>query len=231
MGGSRGNRSMELAAVVAQATVMALPMLTSDPDLCREISNSGLSLARELQDHTAESKVLWNLMLVEFYEGKDREAAVNYGEASLSIAREHGLEEQLALTLNDLAKAYFTVDKGDLAWEAISESDDILRKRGDLPMLVDSLITSAGGHFFHGDFLEAMASAEECGKVSMSIGNVRVQAISLYVLGAIYMELGEIGKAIAALDEAIPLVKQIGFHPPLTARVRLALYRGMIGDT
>ena len=98
-------------------------------------------------------------------------------------------------------------------------------------MLVDSLITSAGGHYFLGGFADALASAEECGEVSESIGNVRGQAVSLYVLGAIYMELGEIGKAIAALDEAIPLVKQIGFHPPLTARVRLALYRGMIGDT
>jgi class 3 adenylate cyclase/tetratricopeptide (TPR) repeat protein len=228
---SLGDRSMELAAVVAQATVLAIPMLTSDPDLCREISNSGLSLARELGEHAAESKVLWNLMLVEFYEGKDREAAVGYGEASLAIASEHGLEEQLALTLNDLAKAYFTVDKGDLAWAAISESDDILRKRGNLPMLVDSLITSAGGHFFHGDFLEAMASAEECAEVSMSGGNVRVQAISLYVLGAIYMELGDIGKAMNALEEGNPMLEKMGWHPPLTPRLRLALFCAMAGDT
>ncbi|MCH7737674.1 MAG: AAA family ATPase [Chloroflexi bacterium] len=230
MGTSQGDRAMELAAVVAQATVMALPMLTSDPDLCREISNKGLSLARELHDHHAESKVLWNLMLVEFYEGKDREAAVDYGEQSLAIAREHGLEEQLALTLNDLAKAYFTVDKGDQAWAAISESDDILRKLGNLPMLVDSLITSAGGHFFLGSLLEAMASAEECTEVSMSIGNVRVQAISLYVLGATYMELGEIGKAMAALEESIPILEKMGWHPPLTPQVRLALFCGMAGD-
>ena len=83
------------------------------------------------------------------------------------------------------------------------------------PMLVDSLITSAGGHYFLGGFADALASAEECTEVSESIGNVRGQAVSLYVLGAIYMELGEIGKAIAALDEAILLSKQIGFHPPV----------------
>ena len=98
-------------------------------------------------------------------------------------------------------------------------------------MLVDSLITSAGDRYFMGGFAGALASVEECAEVSKSIGSVRGQAVSLYVLGAVYMELGEIGKAIAALDEAIPLVEQIDFHPPLTARLRLALYRGLIGDT
>ena len=227
---SKGDRTVELAAVVPQSTVLAMPMLTSDPDQCREISNSGLALARELQDHRAESKVLWNLMLVEFYEGENREAAVNYGEQSMAIAQEHGLEEQLAFTLNDLAKAYFTVDRGDEAWAAISESQDLLRAMGNLPMLDDSLITSAGGYFFLARFQDALASAEECTEVSEAIGNTRVKAISQYVLGAIHMELGEIGKAMAALEEGIPMLEKMGWHLPLTPRLRLALFCGMAGD-
>ena len=230
MGTSQRDRAMELAAAVCQATVLAIPMLTSDPDLCQEISHSGLSLARELGGYQAECKVLWNLMLVEFYGGQNRQAAINYGEQSLAIAREFGLEEQLAFTLNDLAKAYFTVDRGDDAWAAISESDDLLRKRGNLPMLDDSLITSAGGHYFQGRFRQAMASAEECTEVSESFGNVRVKAISLYVLGAIYMELGEIGNAIAVLEEAMPMLEKMGWRPPLTARLRLALFFGLAED-
>ena len=98
-------------------------------------------------------------------------------------------------------------------------------------MLVDSLITSAGGHYFLGGFTDAQTSAEECGEVSRSIGNTRVQAVSQYVLGAVYMELGEMGKAIAALEESVPLVEQIGWHIPLSARLRLSIYRGMVGDT
>lgn len=230
MATSQSDRAMELAAVVAQATVFALPMLTSDPELCREISKYGLSLARELGAHEAESKVLWNLMLVEFYEGQNRVLAVEYGEQSLAIAREHDLEEQIAFTLNDLAKAYFTIDRGEEAWAAIRESDDLLRKRGNLPMLDDSLITSAGGHFFHGNFRDSMASAEECTVVSADIGNVRVRAISQYVLGAIYMELGEIGKAMAILEDGIPMLEKMGWNPPLTPRLRLALFCGMAGD-
>ena len=58
----------------------------------RELSNQGLLLARELGDHAAESKVLWNLMLLEYYEGQDREQAIVYGEQSRAIARQLGLE-------------------------------------------------------------------------------------------------------------------------------------------
>ena len=230
LGGSRECPAMELAALVAQATIHATSNPKFNAKLGRELSNSSLLLARELDDHQAESKVLWNLMLVEYYEGHHRESAVSYGEQSLAIARKHGLEEQLAYTLNDIAKGYFTLGKGEDAWAAQRESSDLLRKLGNLPMLIDSLITSAGGHYFLGDFADALASLEECDEVSKSIGSVRGQAVSLYVLGAVYMELGETGKATAALQEAIVLAKQIGFYPPVTARLRLALYCGMVGD-
>lgn len=127
----------------------------------------------------------------------------------------------MVFILTDIAKAYFTVGRAEDAWTTLRECDDLLRKQGNLPMLVDSLITSAGGHYFLGGFTDAQTSAEECGEVSRSIGNTRVQAVSQYVLVAVYMELGEIGKAIAALGESVPL----------SARLRLSIYRGMIGDT
>ena len=228
---SEGDQTMELASLVSQATVLAIPTRAADAGRCHELSERGLELARQLNDYQAESKVLWNLMLVSNYKDLDREKAVEYGEQSLAIAHEHGLEDQLIYTLTDIAKAYFTVDRGDDAWAALGECHELLRKLGNLPMLVDSLITSAGGHFFQGGFTDAQVSAEECVEVSESIGSLRGQSIGGYVLSAIYMELGEIGKAIAALEEAVPAAQQMGFNPPLTARSRLAIYRGLIGDT
>ena len=53
------------------------------------------------------------------------------------------------------------VGKQDQAWAAQRESNDLLRKLGNLSMLTDSLITSAGGHYFSGSFGDAQASAEE----------------------------------------------------------------------
>ena len=81
----------------------------------------------------AESKVLWNLMLLEYYEGQNRDQAIAYGEQSLAIARQFNLQEQMAYTLNDIARAYFVVGKQDQAWAAQKESIDLLRDLGNLP--------------------------------------------------------------------------------------------------
>ena len=225
-----GNRTVELAALIPQATVHSTSNARFDIGKGRELSNRGLILARELADYAAEAKVLWNLMLLEYYEGQNREQAISYGEQSLAIARENNLEEQMAYTLNDIARAYFVVGKQDQAWAAQRESNNLLRKLGNLPMLTDSLITSAGGHYFSGSFADARESAEECLEVSRTIGSQWGQAVSLYVLGAIYIENGEISRSIQVLQEALPLAQQVGFAPPVTVRHRLALFCGMFGD-
>ena len=234
LGQARGNRVLALAALIPQATVYSTSNSMFDGEKGRELSGKGLELARELGDHGAESRILWNLMLLGYYHGTnpetDRPQAIGFGEQSLAIARQYGLQEQLAFTLNDLARAYFVVGRGDEAWEAQKESNGLLRELGNLTMLTDSLITSAGGHYFMGQFQNALASAEECLEVSKTIGSPWARAVSLYVLGAIYLDLGETGRSIQALEEALPLAQEAGFNPPVTARLRLALYHGLVGN-
>ena len=225
------NQTLELAALMPQATVYSTSNAMFDGDKGRELSNRGLGLAKELGDHQAEARILWNLMLLEYYHGTDRQQAIGFGERSLAIAREYGLQEQLAFTLNHLARAYFVVGRGEEAWEAQKESNGLLRELGNLTMLTDSLITSAGGHYFLGQYQNALSSAEECLEVSKSIESVWSQAVSLYVLGAIYLDLGETGKSIEALEQAMPLAEAAGFTPPVTARIRLAMFHGLAGNS
>ena len=84
-------------------------------------------MARELKDYQAESKVLWNLMLVAYYKEGNRDAAVSYGEQSLAIAHEYGLEEQLVFTLTDIAKVYFALGREEEASAALRECDGLLQ--------------------------------------------------------------------------------------------------------
>ena len=77
-----------------------------DPDKGTELSQQALALARELHDPSAEAKALWNLMLVQVYSTADNKIAVEYGEQSIAIAREHGLKRELAFALNDIARPY-----------------------------------------------------------------------------------------------------------------------------
>ena len=79
LGLSQGDQAMELASLVCQGTILAIPTRTADAARGRELSERGLNLARELKDHNAESKVLWNLMLVAYYKEENRDAAVGSG--------------------------------------------------------------------------------------------------------------------------------------------------------
>ncbi len=232
---SGGNRVLELAALIPQATVYSTLNSMFDGDKARDLSGRGLELSRELADHAAESKILWNLMLLDYYGGlnpeTDRLHAIEFGEQSLAIARQYGLREQVAFTLNDLARAYFVAGRGEEAWSAQRESNGLLRELGNVTMLTDSVITSAGGHYFMGQFQNAQVSAEECLEVSKTIASPRGEAVSLYVLSAIYLDLGETGKSIRALELAVPLAQEVGFNPPITARLRLSIFHGLVGNT
>ena len=127
LGRERYDRSLELAALIPQATVHSTFTARFDPQRGEALSKRTLSLARELGDRRAEAKALWNLMLVHIYGAEDAQQAVAYGEQSLAIAREHNLREELAYTLNDIARAYPAVGRGEDAWAALDESRDLWR--------------------------------------------------------------------------------------------------------
>ena len=230
LGLQRGDRTLEIAGLIPQATILSTYTGKFDPEEGRTLSNRSLALARELKDYRCEAKALWNLMLLETFGGHDHERALGYGEQALAIARQHGLSEERAFILNDIARVYFVSGRKEDAWSVQKESLELWRKQGNLPMLGDSLITSAGAHYLLGQFDEALASVEEALLTNESIGSQWGKTICLYVLSPLYLERGEVWKCIEALKDAIPLTEQVKFTPPVTARARLAIFYGMVGD-
>ena len=155
------DRTMEISGLIPQATILSTYTGKFDPEQGRALSTRSLALARELEDYRSEAKALWNLMLLETFAGHDREQAVRYGEQALAIAREHDLSDERAFILNDIARVYFVTGRKEDAWTAQKQSLELWRAQGNLPMLADSLITSAGAHYLLGHFNEALASLEE----------------------------------------------------------------------
>ena len=98
----RGDLALELAALAARATVHATQSPKFDPPKAKADSDRALTLARDLKDREAESRILWNLMMVNMHGLSNPQQAVAHGEESLAIARELGLREQTAYTLSDL---------------------------------------------------------------------------------------------------------------------------------
>lgn len=217
----RHHPTLELAGLIARTIVHATPTRNQDLELAHHLAERALTLARELNDASAEAKVLWTLMVAHYFQSQYAEA-LQYGEASLAIARRLNLREQIAFTLNDLARAYFGVGRTDEGKAVITEARELWRAMDNLPMLADNLATTAEGLFFLGDTNGAMHYAREAHAVSQSIGNLWNQAYSLWTIGYVSLEIGDIAAGVQALQTAVTIAK------PASFTIALVIGNGML---
>ncbi|MBI3361963.1 MAG: AAA family ATPase, partial [Chloroflexi bacterium] len=230
-GRERGDRPMELAALMARATIYATPNPAQNSDRALTLMQQALGLARELADRVAQSKILWNLMIRNIYGSRDAGEAIEYGEQSLAIARELNLREQLAYTLNDIWYAYIAVGETERAGTAQAEARRLWRELDNLPMLADNLSTSCLHELMAGNFDQVVAFADEAYRITRSINNTWGQASSRVFVGRIYMERGELDTAMALMEEGIRLGEHTGQPATSTAtRADLGWAYGTLGQ-
>jgi len=227
---ANADRALEFTALMARAKILSTPNPVYDAAQARQTLERAVTLVRELGDRASESKVLWNLMLLNIFAGGDLRQAVSYGEQSIALARELNLREQLAFTLNDIQYAHTGLLEPDHAWAVLGEARELWRELGVLPMLADNLANTSLFYFERGDFDQAIASSDEAFRISQSIGNVFGQTNSQFVIGPVYAERGEMEKAIEIMERAIRLGEESG-HPPgqIIGRGDLAWVHGMLG--
>ncbi len=226
-----GDRDAVLAAEMALTTLHATPTPKFDAERGRALSEQTLALARQLGDRGAESKALWNLMILNVFGGGDLHEALDAGERSLAIARELNAREQMAFTLNDLWRPYAAV--GDLASSlaSLQEATPIWRELGNRPMLSENLASIASLRRIEGDDAEALALAMEGYRISEEIGNQWGQAYGLMNAYPIFWDRGEVGEAISAMQDCVGLAERSGFVPPqATTRADLASVYANLGD-
>ncbi len=201
------DRSMELAAKVAASTLYSIPTPVADGAKGRRLSEETLQLARELGDRTSEARVLWNLQLVNLLQNKASEA-IDCGEESLSIARELNLREQMAYVLSDLGWAYNMSCQYEEADKRMEEGARLWRELGNMPMLSNNLNLSLFQLFWTGKNENVLSVAEEAYQISSSIKEVWNQASARNFQGVIWLDYGEIDRALAALEESVQLAAQ-----------------------
>jgi tetratricopeptide (TPR) repeat protein len=189
-----------------------------------------LTLAQELHDPRAETKALWNLMLLAHYADDDQVQAVGFGERSLRLAREHSLREELAYILHDIANVYLELGRRDEAWATCEEAGVLWQEMSNLPMLVDYLSNSSWHLYQRGDLAGALARVEEGLRISRSIGSLWGQAYSLMTLGPLHLAAGEYGEGIDAIQQAIPLSQKANFEVGHELAAALGGIYGFLGD-
>lgn len=226
----RNNREIKLVALMALAKLRSTPNPTFDPQRGETLLEQALTLARTMHDRMAESKILWNLMLLKVYAGDNAHQAIAYGEQSLKLARVFRQNEQIAFTLNDLAMAYRNSGQLERSQALLEEACVHWRKLNNLPMLIENLSRYAFGHFLAGNYDRALASSKEAYELSQSIGSVAGKAKSQFMMGYVYFERGQPGMAIEIMREVIYLGEQVGdLAIQICTRADLGLIYGYLG--
>jgi tetratricopeptide (TPR) repeat protein len=225
----RGDDVLELAALMALATLQTMKNPVRDEAQALALSEQSVTLARELGDRVAEAKTLWNLSNL-YRDKNDLAQAIEYGERSLALTRQLNLREQQAFTLNDLALAYVRSNRLDQAKELLGEAIELWQGLENQPMLANSLTTSSNLHTHTGQYDKAIALSNKAHQISQSIDNIWGQSYSLIMTGYIYWERGEPERAIAVMKKSIRLGEQSGFlSPQLYTRSQLAAVYGSLG--
>lgn len=226
----RGDRALELNALVLQATLHSTPTPLYDIYQGNLLAQRTLALARELGDSQAEAKVLWNLELLAWFSGKSRDA-VTYGEESLARARQANLTEQVAYSLNDLSLPYLAIGDTEKAEAVLVEARGLWEQLDNRPMLTDNLGSSANLNYFLGNFDVALQNRAEALELSQSIGNLWGQSYSQMFAGRVYVDRGEIARGVEMAKECIRLSEKAGFIPPqVMCRADLGLVHAQMGE-
>ncbi len=226
----RGDGPMELASLMARATIQSVPTAVHAPERARVLGQRALALADELGDQAAEAKILWSLSLANYFTNRLSQA-IDCGERSLALAHELGLREQTAQTLNDLGSfIYLYSGRIGQAKAALQEASDLWRELENTPMLADSLSGSSIAHVYAGEYERAIALSEQAFQVSQTIENLWGQSYSRWTIGDAFRERGEYSRAIEASEECIRLGELAGFLASQTyTRTKLAMVYGDLG--
>ena len=203
LGRERKDAALELAALTANATLHSTINALPDIEKARVLSERSLDLAQQLKDHSSEARALWNHMLIEILAGDDYYKAMEYGEQSLRIARQHNLVEQIAYTSQDIARAYFAIGQFAKGREAMEEARESWRNLDNMPMLADNLVTSALALHAAGLVAEGGELVEEALDISRSIGSLYLEAFALGVNAQGHVERGDIDQALVAIEDGI----------------------------
>jgi hypothetical protein len=218
----RGERRLELAALMAVATIRSTPNSAFDATEAQWLCDRALRLAQEIGDRAAEAKILWIMLLLNYFAANPAQS-VAYGEWAIALSRELGLREQLAFALNDIHRSYTALGRVADALAALEEAESLWRDMDNLPMLADNLNGGAEVRLMMGDFDGTLARTAESGAVTEAIGNSWQLSYGRMLRTVVYLERGEVDRGIAEAEAAMRLAESAGFVIPLVyLRVQLA---------
>lgn len=209
----RGDRTSELAALMAQIPVYATPSARFNFEHGAELTRQAISLASVLNDRAAQAKALWLRMLLHVRNNRWQMGASD-GETALTLARSLGLKELTAYILNDLSGVYVKNGDFERVRTVLQEANVLWRELNNLPMLADNLSSAANYLIYSGDLGTVFRRSQEAYDITEQIGNLWGQSYSLMMVGLAHVERGDFALGLAKMRECIALGDRAGFLAP-----------------
>lgn len=202
------DQQLELEVLIAWATMYTTPFAISEPGEIRALLHKALKLARDLEDHPAEARILWSLMLVDVFHDNDIWQALEYGEQSLILARCLNLREQIAYTLNDLSMVYRAMGTISQMQDVLEEAQQLWSELGNLSMQADNLTRLSYSYVLSGADAQALDSAATARRLNERINNPAGLASAGLLIGHVHWNQGRPEQAIEVMEETMLLGQQ-----------------------
>jgi predicted ATPase/class 3 adenylate cyclase len=208
-GRTRGDRSIETAALMAKAPLYSTFTPLHDSAMSERLLVQALEISQEISDRAAQARISWNLMLNYLF-AKKLDQALEHGELALSLARELDQPEQLAYVLNDLCRLYTCRGEFDKAYGVIVEARELWRTLENEVMFADSLGSEAEARFNAGEFDLSFQRSQEALQITEKIENLWGQSYDRMLMAFVLLERGVLGQGIQLAEQSIQLADRAG---------------------
>ena len=206
----RGSATMEAAGLTQRIIIFATPTSRRDLSMAVRLLKVATPLAERGGDPRVKARLGWARMGVAAWTG-DYDGAMTAGQEAVRLAREHGLRDVLALTLNDLARAMIGDGRLDDAKQPRDEAIALLRELGDKPMLGDALGSRALAALADHDFRTALGAATEARAIADEIHNDWGRSFADMNLSRARAETGDFGAGIELGESCVAYGDRAGF--------------------
>ena len=208
-GRGRGDRSIEMAALMAKAPLYSIFTPLHNSSLSEQMLVQALEISREIGDRAAQARISWNLMLNYLF-SKRPEQALEHGQLALRLARESDDREQLAYVLNDLCRLYTCRGEFEKAYDVILEARELWRLLDNQVMLADSLGSEAEARFNAAEFDLAFERSQQALQITERIENLWGQSYDRMLMAFVLLERGELGRGIQLAEQSVQLADRAG---------------------